>query len=552
MRYFWYFSSLPAELQRVVALRYNAAGNDAFEVPDRVFEYLNTRATIYIKSLFNRAGRDITRAAGRKCFGTLASWVLALKEPLSAKKMACLVRNCEAMTGFTDSAQTLGSRLLHRAFSEVQAYNLCALLNQASATSNSYRVVVEYAAGDYRVRPLNSVPYLLEEGGRVIAVPSAQSARPLDAVKFYTRRDVVFELPGSCEEFPLRAPVQPSYVRATHANIYWHSSFNAYVFADEFPKDAVGIQGSDEDFEEIYGDDGPLPYHSSGNARAYSVRFHAPFENDPLKNDTLTLGFEAELNIPQRDECIRELHSAIGRVAIFEEDGSLDSSMGFETITGWSTLGTVREWAKRYCAVVSRYDYDVEDAGLHITTSSIPKTHIARVFGFIFADTNRSLVRFIAGRSFNGYARSYKRYVHRDGGSSHTPRAIAADLLARVSNDGFSDMRYLAIHPRSAEEGDSYVGTVEWRLFLATGNSKRMLARLEFVWAVTKFTDPARCNALTTEAFEDALVNDPFIRKHTPNLRKYLATEDRAPALPALRALHSRLVQKETKRSAAA
>lgn len=547
-------TQLPEELRRSIAVKFARmwVGPDTYDLPISVWRYVYSKVgTVPI-----REPRPFRQRAAMQKFGHMMARMLAMTSVDHAQSFLPSVLAHANEPGFREAALAFSRAVCGvQRFRYAAAPNACAFVNQTLwpiATDQLALIPVQLDQADtgtWAVMDYRDVNFSIDSTLYAHVNPHGVGCNPL-----HSDRRFPFTVPGACISRPITLKTPARYVDGGTSGVVWNHAYQSFVLADEF-----GAEEADEDDEysddyydsDDYDDDEYLlDYHSSGESRRNAVRFQAPAEDDPLKTDTLTLGFEAELNVTGRKRCVVELKEALGRVAIFEHDGSLNGERGFETITGWSTLGTVREWGKAYCEVVSCYDYDTESAGLHITTSALTQTHLARVFGFIFARENSALVRFIAGRGFNSYADNYTFCAGLSGKHTYTPRSIAANVIQRAKSDAFSNARYLAIHPRNSGTSDRYRGTVEWRLFKGTGNVKRMLARLEFVWAVTKFVDPARCNELTAAAFEEALVSDPFLRKHTPNLRAYIATSNAstAPPMPALRALHKRIVDKQARR----
>lgn len=335
-------------------------------------------------------------------------------------------------------------------------------------------------------------------------------------------------------------------------NYFWDGVLDAYVHPD---------YRSDEDGED---EDGLCEYHSDSSRRHTCVRRHPSMESDALKDDTITLGFEAEIQVPERYSCIKALNAdeVLRSVTVLEHDGSLNEEDGFETITGWSTMPTVVEWGERYCNVVSRQGYYTDSAGLHIAVGGLTQLHVARVYGFVFDRGNRPLLRDMAGRDYNSYSTDFYfmkevkgagyewerfRTVERPAPTAFTSRKIAANM-AIVAKKSASQGRYSALNYR---RGGGYDGTLEWRLFEATGNATRMTARLQFVWAVSKYTDPALCNPLTTDGFLRALVTDPLLRRHTEALREYIVrTAAHQCRFPAFARAVTELRQRKEKKAA--
>lgn len=310
--------------------------------------------------------------------------------------------------------------------------------------------------------------------------------------------------------------------------------------------------GGDEDEDED--ESGLLDYHSYGSERARAVRYHAPDASDPLAADPFTLGFEAEIQVPARYRIVQRIKRdpVLSRVAILEEDGSLCSRTGFETVTGWSTLNEVCRWADAYGEALKDSDYNVDNCGLHIAVGGMSNLHVARVMGFVFDEDNRPLLRDMAGRDYNGYAKDYRFISDPYGGArpnqpAHTARRVAANS-AKAITAGWEHSRYLGLNYRN--DGD-YNGTLEWRLFAGSGNATRIKARLQFVWAVTHYTKPALCNELTMSGFLTALMRDPHLRRHTAVLRDYIVrTAQHKARFPTFAEHADMLNKKELKKKA--
>jgi hypothetical protein len=325
-------------------------------------------------------------------------------------------------------------------------------------------------------------------------------------------------------------------------HLYFYSCDD--IYRENPPYDEDDDEPHDDDYVEE-DENGLLDYHSNGTMRCEHVCGHLPMVDDPLKDDPLKLGFEAEVNIEsRRRSCLEQLKQVIGEIGVCEHDGSLTPGQGFEFVTGWSTLGTVKSWARAYCDVVNSYDHNFEEAGLHITTSALSALHVARIMGFVFDASNRNLVRHVAGRDYNHFARDYSDIRTRYGAEiAKTQRTVAAHYVKHPRNHP----RYQAINPRSRD--DRYSNTIEWRMFKATVNPRSMQARLEFVWAVTKYCNPLRCETLTVTAFVHALINDHMMRRHTPCLRAYLTrTEGLREVYPTLAAAEEKAAARATKR----
>lgn len=360
----------------------------------------------------------------------------------------------------------------------------------------------------------------------------------------------------------------PTTISCTLAHRDWLEAHRYYerneTYYHEYyvgPSDEFEDEDEDEDEDSRDGLEG---YHSSSRQRDRAVRLHESIEGDALKGDRLTLGFEAEIQTTDaRREAVAKIKAepVLSQVTVCESDGSLNSSDGFETITGWSTMPTVCDWAERYCNIISGFDYYTDNAGLHIAVGGLTQLHVARVYGFVFDTANRPLLRDMAGRDYNSYAGNFSfqnwkgegRYGYAEARlgvpvENFKHRRIAANVVS-IAKKGPGSGRYSGLNYRSA--GDRYGGTLEWRLFEATGSSVRLVARLQFVWAVCKYTDPTACNPLTTDDFLAALVHDPYLRRHTKELREYIVRtsqhEARFPAFATqVKELRQRALKKQT------
>ena len=301
----------------------------------------------------------------------------------------------------------------------------------------------------------------------------------------------------------------------------------------------------DDDDDDYYGDEFIHDYHSCGSARSSAVRRHPSESDDPLKDDTLTLGFECEVNVVGRREFARGIvrDRQIAPYVLMERDGSLDSDDGVEIITGWSTLGTVRQWASHIARHIDDYETYLSGCGFHITTGPLPGAHVRRIASFIYAQENAALVRAVAGRDFNGYA---ENAMHNFSSAPMSARVALARIacgdqyrVVYTTDNGGS--RYRAINVRSDD-------TIEWRIFAGATSERTMHSRLEFVWALTKFCSPDMLRPLTTPEFCAALADVPFLQRHTPALRQTLSAAPPTLRQPKLTALAAKDRERAAKR----
>lgn len=334
----------------------------------------------------------------------------------------------------------------------------------------------------------------------------------------------------------------------SHMDYEWDDNNDRYRHTNFFEED-----DDYDDDEDERNRDGLYEYHSSGSHRSKAVAYHKPMDTDSLRDDKLTLGFEAEIQIDGRIRALDKIRAdnVLNKVSILEEDGSLDSRTGFEMVTGWSTLHTVCDWSTRFCDIVSEYEYSVENAGLHIAVGGLTELHVARVYGFVFDEANRPLLRDLAGRDYNEYAGKFyfMNFSHgywraADRQPPCAARKVAANTI-KVVQSGESSSRYGALNYRKYD----YAGTLEWRMFSATGSATRMQARLQFVWAVCKYVDPLLCNPLTTEGFLKALTKDLHLRRNTQVLRDYIVrSKARKEVFPVFASEVSKIQERENKK----
>lgn len=182
------------------------------------------------------------------------------------------------------------------------------------------------------------------------------------------------------------------------------------------------------------------------------------FLGDP--KDDLYLGLELEVYVNKDlNDTANTVSDLLNGYAILKEDSSI-SMPGFEIVTAPCSLAIHREKITEFFS--NNPDIDTDDSidiGLHIHISRKPLTQltIGKMLVFINNPDNQDKIVAIAGRSSNKWA-------------TISPKKIT-DIKKQTS-------RYEAINLQNND-------TVEFRIFASTVDPKLILARLEFVHALT-------------------------------------------------------------------
>jgi hypothetical protein len=176
--------------------------------------------------------------------------------------------------------------------------------------------------------------------------------------------------------------------------------------------------------------------------------------------DDLYLGLELEVYVNKDlNDTANTVSDSLEGYAILKEDGSI-SMPGFEIVTAPCSLAIHREKIIEFFSNNPDIDTDNDnDIGLHIHISRKPisQLSIGKMLVFINNPDNQDGIVAIAGRSSNNWAKL-------------SPKKIT-DIKKQSS-------RYEAVNLQNND-------TVEFRIFASTVDPKLILARLDFVHALT-------------------------------------------------------------------
>lgn len=301
-------------------------------------------------------------------------------------------------------------------------------------------------------------------------------------------------------------------------------------------------------------------YHSS------KKRIHCmPLpDGSSIKSDTLTVGYELEMELAQgycndeddRNAAAREVKKRMDvaieaaglkgklKYAFFERDGSVDS--GFEMVTSYGAMETHRYMVPRIFGPVEGENLDstpfvgilrshdaTASCGLHVHLPK-PKSlmHAAKMMAFYNDPGNKRLVRHVARRYATNYARADNRKTALLAGKEAVNALRNAGFDRRASyysgrTDALRDYVSSAITGLSYSDRYQQVNfcnkdTVEIRVFKGSMLPLTIMACLEFAAAVWHFTRDAKLIELTTDDFLK-WISEPRNRRETGYLRTYLA-----------------------------
>lgn len=229
-------------------------------------------------------------------------------------------------------------------------------------------------------------------------------------------------------------------------------------------------------------------------------------ENDPDADRHVFMGFELEVESDGDDYTGPELvHSHLGDLAYFKEDGSLDD--GFEIVTHPMTLAYAHnmDWAWTKGLIDKGYrSWDRSTCGLHVHVDRRGFNGRLHQYSFtLLLMRNKALSYLIAGRQGSSYA-SFDRDArmeipkHLKGQNNYAQRYSAVNVL-----------------PTS---------TLEVRMFRGSLKKERILAALEYVHSAVEYSRGARSGVgaeeyLTAPAFIQWLRGN---RALYPNLLSYI------------------------------
>jgi hypothetical protein len=267
-----------------------------------------------------------------------------------------------------------------------------------------------------------------------------------------------------------------------------------------------------EDDEEYSENENIREYHTSSDCLG-----HIPSKYDDRKPRVL-LGLELEMEISEsycRDSRAGWLLESIGHYqehdyALCEEDGSLDN--GFEMVTAYTGLDVHAEQLKFFeGGFKGATSHDSDNCGLHvhICKSDMSTLHGAKMILFINDQANDKLIKAIARRGSNEYAKLKNKAEAKEWLRDAVSSEYKFDQLRSLNRD-----RYEALNFKNAK-------TIEFRLFKGSLVYSTIMSCLEFTYATWFFCRDASTKNLTTENFLKFICANEN-RGDTKFLRAYL------------------------------
>jgi hypothetical protein len=245
------------------------------------------------------------------------------------------------------------------------------------------------------------------------------------------------------------------------------------------------------------------------NVMDYSYKPYPQFhwvENDPDADRHVFMGFELEVESDGENYEGPELvHAALGDLAYFKEDGSLDD--GFEIVTHPMTLAYAHsmDWSWTQALLNMGYrSWDRDTCGLHIHVDRRGFNGRLHQYSFtLLLMRNKALSYLIAGRQGSSYA-SFDKSVRRE---------IPKQMKGEYNNA----QRYSAVNVLPTS-------TLEIRMFRGSLKKERVLAALEYVHSAVEYSRGARSGVgaeeyLTAPAFIQWLRSNKALY---PNLLSYV------------------------------
>lgn len=310
-----------------------------------------------------------------------------------------------------------------------------------------------------------------------------------------------------------RSCINNNYCWSDYEDRYLHNDASRRALDED--GDEVLIHDDNDDF--IWDDDEGMYVHinyegsRSRLLRGYhsSKGGHRPIHSDWIKrNGPFFMGCELEVEVKKGNTSakVEQLHPIlnqggdVGHRAFFEEDGSL--SYGFEIITQPMGLDLHEEfwqWVNDADLRRNLVSHNTITCGFHVHLSKKPLTQlqINKMITFVNHPDNESLIRSIARR----YAQNYARIKEKKLGNAHK-----------------TDDRYEAINVTNPE-------TIEFRIFRGSLKYETLMAAIEFVNALRNFTAPASPVGfdLSQDKFLE-FIHEGAVYQETKHLRPYIET----------------------------
>lgn len=280
--------------------------------------------------------------------------------------------------------------------------------------------------------------------------------------------------------------------------------------------------------------DGLSGYHDADRSwRTYNKEPAYPFADAP------PMGVEIEVfNDDNRAHAVMELRELANTEdspsqLILEEDGSLDSSYGFEVIT--DPMG-LHEWQKYGPALLKTMKdtktvgWDARNGryGIHITISRhyLSPLQEARMMMFMAATDNYEFIRAMAQRPdiysprlSIGQLSPTEQSITRINGANNSFRQLYNGRSSKYQKKIAGVGKYAPINFKDK--------LAEIRIFQSTTHPQSFLKNLEFVSALVEWTSTAAATGSKWYYLEflEWLRRRPLTRKHYPNLVGYLERE---------------------------
>lgn len=292
----------------------------------------------------------------------------------------------------------------------------------------------------------------------------------------------------------------------------WVESRGEYAHRDD-----VYYWDSDEEYhyepEPDDDDDGDSDGLAAWGASTAALNHDRSFRSAPLGDFIMGIELEVESNDaddrPDHVEaCDAYFNStALGRYAMFKQDGSLDEDRGFEIVTAARRLPDHLQmfsaWRPRG---MTAWDNGACGMHVHIDSRAFTALTLGKLLLFVNTPANAEFIRKIAGRhpDRDEQAMHYARALHQDFVAAPN-KALKGDNTSRyymvnLTNLTHAEARRLSVENLERSCKGDY-STVELRLFRASLSKARLLAQLEFAHAAVMFCRTASWQKLTGPAF---------------------------------------------------
>ena len=290
----------------------------------------------------------------------------------------------------------------------------------------------------------------------------------------------------------------------------WSDNRDTYITHDDYWHEENDDYEDDEEGDSFIGS-----YHSS---KKQLGKIPSSFDHH---KKPIYLGLELEMEIKDdysRNDKAEQLLDALGvaqidgknyQYALCEGDGSLNH--GFEMVTGYTGLDTHAKQLEFFKTPFrGAKSHDTRTCGLHvhICKSDMTMLHCAKMILFINESANQKLIRAIARRDGQHYAKIHNKKASYEW-LKNAKDGSKASRIQRLNSD-----RYEALNFQNEK-------TIEFRIFKGTLKYESIMASLEFTYATWHFCRDTGTNDLTIEKFLE-FISMAENKKHTRFLRQYL------------------------------